>query len=186
MGVMSSEQRFEAMWRDHAAALFGYAFRRTASVDDAWDVVAEVYLTAWRRVDDVPDLTERPWLFVTARNVMANQSRGHRRQSELAAQIAAHVIVTDPTEPSSDTSMVNEALSRLSTSDRELVQLVTWDGLTPAEAAVVLKIPPARVRVRLHRARARLRGHLLDLGIRTEDEHWPVPQLSATCNVEVI
>jgi RNA polymerase sigma-70 factor (ECF subfamily) len=48
------------------------------------------------------------------------------------------------------------ALARLSESDRELLLLIAWDGLSPAEAATVLAIKPATARVRLLRARRRL------------------------------
>jgi RNA polymerase sigma-70 factor, ECF subfamily len=45
--------------------------------------------------------------------------------------------------------------------DREALTLVAWDGLEPHEAAVVLGDSPGSFRVRLHRARTRLR-RLLD------------------------
>lgn len=48
------------------------------------------------------------------------------------------------------------ALTCLSESDRELLLLIAWDGLSPAEAATVLGIKPATARVRLLRARRRL------------------------------
>lgn len=48
------------------------------------------------------------------------------------------------------------ALTRLSESDRELLLLIAWEGLSPVEAAVVLGIKPATARVRLLRARRRL------------------------------
>ena len=52
------------------------------------------------------------------------------------------------------------ALHQLPEVDRELVTLVAWDGLSPAEAATVLGLGAATVRVRLHRARKRLRASL--------------------------
>jgi RNA polymerase sigma-70 factor (ECF subfamily) len=48
------------------------------------------------------------------------------------------------------------ALARLNDVDRELLLLIAWDGLSPAEAATVLGIKPATARVRLSRARRRL------------------------------
>jgi RNA polymerase sigma-70 factor (ECF subfamily) len=48
------------------------------------------------------------------------------------------------------------ALARLSATDRELLLLVAWEGLSPGEAAAVLGIKPATARVRLLRARRRL------------------------------
>lgn len=48
----------------------------------------------------------------------------------------------------------------LSAGDQEILSLVAWEELTPAEAAEVLSIPVARFSVRLHRAKQRLRGRL--------------------------
>jgi RNA polymerase sigma-70 factor (ECF subfamily) len=48
------------------------------------------------------------------------------------------------------------ALARLGEADRELLLLIAWEGLSPAEAAVVLGVKPGTVRVRLSRARRRL------------------------------
>ncbi len=51
-------------------------------------------------------------------------------------------------------------MAALADEDREVLLLVAWEQLTPAEAAVVLDIPQGTARSRLHRARAQLRGHL--------------------------
>jgi RNA polymerase sigma-70 factor (ECF subfamily) len=53
-----------------------------------------------------------------------------------------------------------DALSQLSPTDRDLVTLTLWDGLTSAEVAQVLNIKEGAARVRLHRARTRLRALL--------------------------
>jgi Sigma-70, region 4 len=44
--------------------------------------------------------------------------------------------------------------------DREAITLIAWEGLRPAEAATVLGQSPAAFRVRLHRAKRRLRREL--------------------------
>lgn len=55
---------------------------------------------------------------------------------------------------------VRRVLEELSPQDRELITLIAWEGLTPTQAAAVLDLSPATARVRLHRARARLRSAL--------------------------
>jgi RNA polymerase sigma-70 factor (ECF subfamily) len=55
---------------------------------------------------------------------------------------------------------VREALAELPANDREVLVLTAWEQLTPAEIAVVLGVPAATVRTRLHRARNRLRERL--------------------------
>ena len=61
------EMRFEQLFRSEADAVRSYALRR-ADPADADDVVAETFLVAWRRFDDMPS-DPRPWLLGVARRV---------------------------------------------------------------------------------------------------------------------
>ena len=47
-------RRFDQVYAVHHAAILGYALRRTGNADDAADVIGETFLTAWRRIDDIP------------------------------------------------------------------------------------------------------------------------------------
>ncbi|HEY5016323.1 MAG TPA: sigma factor, partial [Streptosporangiaceae bacterium] len=48
------QRRFEALYAAYHGPVLGYVLRRTANPDDAADVIAETFLTAWRRLEDVP------------------------------------------------------------------------------------------------------------------------------------
>jgi RNA polymerase sigma-70 factor (ECF subfamily) len=150
-------QRFDQLFRAHYARVLSYARRRTSpSVAD--DVVAETFLTAWRRLDDIPR-DELPWLLGVARRVIANQ---HRR--EATQQRIRHRVAREPVDEAGSASLPDpdlpRALAELSDRDRELLTLVAWDGLSAAEAARVVGCSPATARVRLHRARRRLAAKL--------------------------
>ena len=159
--------RFEQLYRDNWQALFAYARRRTENVDVAADVVADVFTVAWRRADDIPDGPQaRLWLFGVARRTVANSARGESRRGRLHARLTAAVAEAsiDPAEvvASADVvARVRAAVRALPPNDRELLLLVAWDGLSPTDAAAVLGIAPSLARVRLRRARIRLR-RLLD------------------------
>ena len=156
---------FERVYRDCGTAVLGYALRRSASREDALDVVAETFATAWRRRADLPsDLEDaRPWLFGIARNCLANSLRSTGRAGRLGERLAAAFepgAVPDPAvvhEQSADAARVREALRELSEEDRELITLVAWEGLSPVEVATALGLSAGTTRVRLHRARGRLR-----------------------------
>jgi RNA polymerase sigma factor (sigma-70 family) len=148
--------RFERIWHECAPAVASYALRRTMpeAVEDA---VAETFLVAWRRLDDVP-AEPLPWLYGVARRTLANQRRGQARRAALTARLELEL----PTlPPQSGDGRVLEALGALGARDRELLMLVAWEGLSPAEAAVALGSSAVACRVRLHRARTRLAA-LLD------------------------
>lgn len=159
---------FERVYRECGTAVLGYALRRAASREDALDVVAETFATAWRRRTDLPPdpADARPWLFGIARNCLANSLRSTGRAGRLGERLAAAFdpgAVPDPAvvhEQSVDAQRVRTALQTLSEEDRELITLVAWEGLSPAEVATALGLPAGTARVRLHRARGRLRTAL--------------------------
>lgn len=160
--------RFEAAYRDCGRAVLGYALRRAESREDALDAVAETFATAWRRRADMPAGPDevRPWLFGVARRCLANSARSAGRAGRLGSALAAALpadAVPDPAllhEHRVEHRAVLDALTELPDHDRELVTLVAWEGLTPTQAAAVLDVAPGTARVRLHRARARLRTAL--------------------------
>lgn len=121
------------------------------------DIVAEVFLVAWRRLDDVP-AEPRPWLFGVATRVLANERRRAARQDAAFDRLAPNAASVEPTEsPALASHPVGEALRSLSDPDREALLLTAWEGLTHREAARVLGIKEATFTVRLHRAKRRLR-----------------------------
>ena len=164
---------FESLYRATWQPLLSYALRRTQSPADAADVVGEVYAVAWRRCADVPAGDDaRLWLFGVARHVLSNQQRGASRRERLAARLtdAVQPVAPDPAETFEErasAAAVIAALDELSPSDRELLTLSAWDGLAARDVAVVLGVSVALVRVRLHRARARLR-RVLDARVQCE------------------
>ncbi len=150
-------QRFDALFREQVEGIASYCRWRSRSRGDAEDAVAEVFLIAWRRLDDVPAGNEaRPWLYVTARRVMANQARANARRSRLNERLGARAAAAQAKEDPR-ISRVHDALAALGPRDREVLLLAEWEGLTPAEIARVTRRPPTTVRVRLHRARRRFR-----------------------------
>ena len=153
--------RFEAFYTANVRDVLGYALRRVSLPEDAGDVVAETFLVAWRRWHEVPAGDARPWLFGVARKVLANQSRSHRRRGRLGARLgqalAAAERLPDPAVEVAERDRIRGCLAALPDADRELLTLIAWEGLTPAEAAVVLGLAPGALRMRLSRARRRFR-----------------------------
>jgi len=166
--VSDAERRrdFEGAYRVLYGPICGYVLRRVADRGDAADVVAETFLTLWRRWDDAPGGDElRPWLYGVARRVAANQRRGNARRTALAILLAAEfqATVSEPFTASALDEGVARAFAALSDSDRELLALVAWEGLSPRELAVALGVSRSVARLRLHRARRRFAVDLSDI-----------------------
>ncbi|MGH2891116.1 MAG: RNA polymerase sigma factor [Solirubrobacteraceae bacterium] len=155
---MEPRDRFESLYLTHAGAVRAYA-RRRGSAGQADDVVAEVFMSAWRRLDEVP-AQAAPWLLGIARGVLSNQRRAEERSAALLTRLTNE----RPVDPSSDVNEIDlavvAALGQLSYSDQELLLLVAWERLSNEELAEVLGLRRGTVAVRLHRARSRLRRAL--------------------------
>jgi RNA polymerase sigma-70 factor (ECF subfamily) len=153
---VTSRERFEVLYHQHAVAVKGYALRR-ADQARADDVVAEVFLVAWRRLNDVP-AEPRPWLFGVARRVLANERRRAARQDAVVDRMG---VADGEGADSADSAAfaggtLGAALAVLSDTDREALLLTAWEGLNHSEAARALGVREATFSVRLHRAKRRL------------------------------
>ncbi|NKY12083.1 RNA polymerase sigma factor [Cellulomonas hominis] len=159
------EQRFTVLFQQTHAALLAYAVRRVADPSEAADVVAEAFLVAWRRIDEVPDGPDaRPWMFGVARRVLANAQRGERRRHALADRLRLEIAEAVPAPDVAAATDVERAMRRLDEDDREVLRLTAWEQLARDEIALVLGVSRGAVRMRLHRARRRLAAVLAEYG----------------------
>jgi RNA polymerase sigma factor (sigma-70 family) len=169
---MSAEGRFRELFVEHYRAVARYVLARGFQAADADDLIAATFEVAWRRLDAVPAGEDAvPWLLATARNLARNAERKARSERSLQDRLANTTLSW--TEVSSDGRAewegVRHALGQLRSVDRDLVLLVVWDGLSPADAGRVLGLRPVTARSRLHRARQRLAALL-------EEQHRAAPQ----------
>jgi RNA polymerase sigma factor (sigma-70 family) len=153
-----AEARFRAMFEATYPALARFARHRGLSSSDADDLAAGVYEVAWRRLDAVPiDDEALPWLLAVARNLLRNRWRKQLRDRALSERLGPPALAEDRSElPTISWQDIRRALDRLSDDDRELILLIAWDDLAPAQAATVLGLTPGAARIRLHRARDRM------------------------------
>lgn len=162
MSGPSAAQRFVELFDDHHGSVSRYVHRRVGR-DAAQDVVAEVFLTAWRHLDRAP-AAPLPWLYRIAGNAIANHGRAEQRRSRLITRIAscdydAHSSLWqggDPAPAVAEADRVAVALRQLSPRDREALRLIAWEDLSVADAAAAMGCSLAAMKVRLHRARRRL------------------------------
>jgi RNA polymerase sigma factor (sigma-70 family) len=161
-------RRFEEIYEAHYEAVARYALRRVDCPDDVVDVLGETFLTAWRRLDDVPPGEgTRLWLYGVARRVLSNHRRGAARRHLLTTKLRAEFAAARPVD-ATERDEVRAALQRLSSDDRELLFLAGWEGLSADQIAKVLDCAAGAVRVRLHRARRRFARELALEGVDVE------------------
>lgn len=92
------ERRFTELHRRHYVDVLRFV-RRRLDAETTGDVVAETFLVAWRRLEEVP-ADPLPWLYGVARNAVANRRRSTGRQDRLQQRVldpAAGASCTSPT-----------------------------------------------------------------------------------------
>jgi RNA polymerase sigma-70 factor, ECF subfamily len=158
---MTDETEFRLAFSENYEDLTRFVLRRSPH-SDAQAVVAESFLTAWKKWSKRPRVSVeiRPWLFSITRNVMRNAARHEDRRPGIEQRFIrdAPSVSSDDIDPRIE--LVRVALAKLNTTDRELLELSAWEDLTVRELSIVLDATEAATKVRLHRARKRLAAHL--------------------------
>lgn len=159
--MTTDEARFVELYECHYPAVYRYCRRRT-SAERADDVVADTFLTAWSKINDVPeDPGAIPWLYSVAYRIIGHQWRSAGRRRRLASKLdglgldANHQpdeqIVIDE-----ESRLVLDALATLKPHDQEILRLTVWEELPHREIAVVLGVTVDAVKKRASRARRAL------------------------------
>jgi RNA polymerase sigma factor (sigma-70 family) len=169
-------ETFTRLYRENVEGIQRYLARRVGDPFLAADLTAEVFLAAIESAAsfDAKRGTPRAWLFGIAKTVVAAEARRNRRDQDIVRRISGRALVND-----CDLARMNEridaarfsdtldrALDRLAPAEREIFELVAFDELSVADAARVAKIRPTAARVRLHRARNRLKGELANTPLK--------------------
>ena len=172
VGRPTDREAFSALFARHYPAVWRFVARR-AWPDAVDDVVAETFLAAWRRYDDLPG-DALPWLLKAAGKCLANHRRAATRAESLKERLAAQSTPfrADATTQSHERTALVQAFASLSETERALLMLTDWDDLPAARAARALGISAATASARIYRARRKLRAALAaELGRPTVHEH---------------
>ncbi len=161
----SQNTRLQGLHASHHDAMWAYCYRRLPR-DDVPDAVAEVFLVAWRKIDQAPDDSEALlWLYGVARNVIRNFNRSARRRLRLGTKLAS-ISQPDSSSPeiqviqSADNRELLAAVDRLKPLEQELLRLRTWEELSLGEIASIVDLSVRSVESRLARVRRKLAASL--------------------------
>jgi RNA polymerase sigma factor (sigma-70 family) len=151
-------EQFQACWHAHIRRVVAYAERHVGR-DASYDIAASTFLTAWHSWESVPP-DPLPWLISVARGHVRNHHRSLRRRGTLEQRLAlldaSAFAGPDASDIATERAEALAVLAGMPEGDREALLLVAWEGLTTAQAAEVLGCRPGTLRMRLHRARARI------------------------------
>jgi len=163
---------FAELFQLHRDRVYRRALGQVGDVHAAEDVTAAAFFELWRKRGfvRVVDGSVLPWLLVTTVNLSRNHTRGVTRYRRLLVTLPRTEVASDPAaivagaiDRSTTSARVSDAVAGLGARDAALLVLTSLEGLSIAEAAKALGVKPGTARMRLHRARQRLRLDLEDL-----------------------
>ena len=150
---------FEALLRRHYDRMYRLAWRLTGSTSDAEDIAQEVCCKLVEKLAGFSGQAKfSTWLF----GIVVNASRDYRRRNLTLARIKEQLSVLANLSPKPDgrdlyrRDWLVSALSCLAPHLRETVVLVACEGLTHAEAALILGVAESTVSWRMHEVRRQL------------------------------
>lgn len=159
----SGERRaFEALMRREKAGLYAFVRRYVRDPDEAYDVLQEAFVAAWRAMGRYDP--RRP-IGVWLRAIALNKCRDHGRRALVRRLMQGRLAAEPPPAPPDDArearlARLDRAVARLPAGERDLILLTTAGGLGHEAAGQVLGLSAKAVEMRLYRARRRLAGIL--------------------------
>ncbi|WP_182355223.1 RNA polymerase sigma factor [Flaviflexus huanghaiensis] len=155
-------ESFQRFYADHHPLILTIAHQRLGDFALAEDITSEVFRITWEHYLEGGSL-KLPWVYQTLRNLVGNQYRHAQRTVEVLSLLQRENMETVMSNDSvEDAMLIRKAMLSLSETDREILMMIYWEDLTRAEAARILGCSPAAMRVRLFRAKERLRSILKD------------------------
>jgi RNA polymerase sigma-70 factor, ECF subfamily len=159
-------EEFKSFYFEHNSTIRSFVFRRVKDFDVAEDIVAEVFLTAWKKFDHIPhESQQQRWLRNIAFHLMSNDWRARGRRERLKNRLwlvrDAPSSVEDAFEH--DGEMIRSALKQLGLEEQLLLERFYWERLSYRVIASNLGISENAVAVRLNRARRNLRNRAMSI-----------------------
>ncbi|MGH2506040.1 MAG: RNA polymerase sigma factor [Ktedonobacteraceae bacterium] len=162
-----SDSPVARLYELHASALFAYLRQKTASREDAEDVLVEVFVAVVENSTfaQLGEKEQAAWLWRVARNKVVDAHRRSRLRQGLDLGLFTHTLYTDDEHAPEQIALRGEAyahlhrhLERLSPLQRQAVRLRFANGLRCSEIAVLLGKREGTIRTMLSRALNFLRG----------------------------
>jgi RNA polymerase sigma-70 factor, ECF subfamily len=159
---------FETLYHRYVRSVFGLALRRLGDRMRAEDAVQETFAAVWRSARTYrPDRgAGAPWLYAVARNAIVDRARSRQEPPGEAPEVASTDLGPEEQAEAAYVSWrVHRALSGLPPTEREVVELAYYGGLSQSEVADFLGIPLGTVKTRTRSGLHRL-GDMLDGELR--------------------
>ena len=156
-----TEKEYNICVKEHADSVYRFILKNLRNSEDARDVVQSAFEKMWVSRATVDGARCKSFLFTVAYHQMIDHIRKIKRV-QLKEEFKADVKVQD--RPANNLKKVlEEALSRLSETQRSLVLLKDYEGYSYDEIGKITGLSESQVKVYLHRARVQLKDYLVKI-----------------------
>ena len=149
-------ESFHVFYSRYHSLLLGVAQQRLVGMSSAEDVVAEAFAIAWSHYREGGELT-LPWLYQVLRNLIGNEYQRAVRADKLVERVGASLGTNIVEFATDDAIGLRSAIKELPEDDRELIYMAYWEDLKRNEMAAILGCSATALRLRLMRAKRRLK-----------------------------
>ena len=154
-----TEREYNDCVTQYADNVFRFIVKNLRHEEDARDVVQTAFEKLWKNRVEVDPAKSKSYLFTVAYNAMIDHLRKVKRvylKEEFKEEIKVQ-----RGEYNNAKAILNEALARLSETQRSLVMLKDYEGYSYEEIGKIMNLSESQVKVYLHRARLQLKEYLV-------------------------
>src|SRR5882672_2596826 len=156
-----TEREYNECVTTYADNVYRFILKNLRNEEDARDVVQTAFEKMWRNREEVDAQRSKSYLFTVAYHQMIDHIRKIKR-IQLREEFSEGTKVQE--RPVNNLKKVlDEALSRLSETQRSLVLLKDYEGYSYAEIGQITGLSESQVKVYLHRARIQLKDYLVKI-----------------------
>jgi len=154
-----TEKEYNECVSQYADNVYRFIVKNLRHEEDARDVVQSAFEKLWRNRADVDGSKSKSYLFTVAYNQMIDHLRKAKRVY-LKEEFSENLRVQD--RPANNArAILQEALARLSETQRSLVMLKDYEGYSYEEIGQIMNLSESQVKVYLHRARLQLKEYIV-------------------------
>lgn len=154
-----TEREYNECVRQYADNVYRFILKNLRHEDDAKDVVQSAFEKMWQHREDVSYDKCKSYLFTVAYHQMIDHLRKSKKVV-LKEEFGENARIVN--KPANNLKKIlDEALQRLSETQRSLVLLKDYEGYTYEEIGKITSLSESQVKVYLHRARIQLKNYLV-------------------------
>jgi len=159
------EVLFDSLFEQHHRALFCFLFGRCGDREMAADLLQEAFVRVWRNIDEarrIPVERRRFWMVAIAGSVLVDFARRRAVRAHVTCAVPAAEPIDSAPSPHAvvqgrdELARLDDAIRALPEDLRTALVLSVMEGLSSAEIAATLGVPPGTVRSRISEARSRI------------------------------